>query len=96
MMKLAIVLLIALTGLCSACGPKQTAHEPLAIVPIVECPAPQPPALPVLQGGLPFDHPSNIAAMMERDDALRMYIKGLEATCKCYQSQIKENQYEHE
>jgi hypothetical protein len=41
----------------------------------------------MLDGTLPFDAPPNVAALLERDDALRGYAKGLEAAVDCYRAQ---------
>jgi hypothetical protein len=37
-----------------------------------------------IDGALPFDAPGNVAAFLERDDALRLHVQGLEATIACY------------
>lgn len=89
MMTRAIVLLLASTALGS-CGVRQPA-VPVApvIVFVTECPAPARPALPHLNGSLPFDHPVNVEAILERDDAYRAYIQGLEAAIECYRVQTE-------
>jgi hypothetical protein len=50
-----------------------------------DCPAPARPTLARIDGALPFDAPANVAAVLERDDALRLHVEGLEATIACYQ-----------
>jgi len=55
-----------------------------------ECPAPDAPVLPMLDPALPFDAPDNVRALLERDDLCRQYIKGLQATVRCYESQTKD------
>ena len=85
MMKRAIVLLVALTVLCSGCGTKQAAPQPPPLVlNLPDCPSPVPPILPSLNGALPFDGPENMATLAERDDMVRGYIEGLEAAIRCY------------
>lgn len=89
MMRRAMQLLIVLIVLCSlGCAAHQVGPE-LMLTPLpVECPAPVRPALPALDPALPFDHPCNVEALMERDDFCRAYIQGLEATVDCYRKQI--------
>ena len=53
-------------------------------------PAPARPELPRIDETLPLDDPANIEALMTRDDLLRQYIRGLEATVGCYQEQTRE------
>jgi len=88
-MRLGRLWLIGLIVLCSACAAKQVPQAPVVVVPVVECPMPALPVLPDLYGGLPFDHPSNVEVLMERDDTMRAYIKGLRAACKCYLQQLE-------
>lgn len=87
-MKPATVLLIVLIGLCSlaGCGGKRAPELPAppAILNLPDCPAPERPLLPLINGGLPFDSPENIESFLERDDIMRAYIKGLEAAVTCY------------
>ena len=45
------------------------------------------PVLPALVPELPFDHPANIGALMERDDFLCGYVHGLEFCVCCYRCQ---------
>lgn len=87
-MKPASVALIVLIGLCSlaGCGGKQAPEVPAppVILKLPDCPAPERPRLPLINGDLPFDSPENIKAFLERDDIMRAYIKGLEAAVGCY------------
>lgn len=89
-MRHELLLLLALTGLCSACtvGAKNIS-PPLVTVPVVQCPAPPRPALSVLDAALPLDSPANVEALMIRDDTLRSYIKGLESCVECYRKQAE-------
>lgn len=82
-MKRALVLLTVLIVLCSGCGRKQAA--PL-ILNLPACPAPAPPALPLIDGSVPLDAPDNVERLMERDDRIRAYIDGLNAALRCYQA----------
>lgn len=82
-MKRAVVLLVALTALCSGCGTKQPQPAPL-VLNLPDCPAPVPPVLPTVDGTLPFDGPENMAKLAERDDMVRVYVEGLEAAIRCY------------
>lgn len=82
-MKRGMLLLAVLTALCSGCGQKQAA--PL-IFNLPDCPAPAPPALPLIDGSAPLDAPDNVARLMERDDRIRAYINGLNAALRCYQA----------
>lgn len=87
-MKHALILLIALIGLCSltGCGaPRQaTLAPPPLILSLPDCPTPEAPRLPRINGSLPFDAPANVKILLERDDILRAYIKGLNATVQCF------------
>lgn len=85
---------IALIVLCSLTG--CTARTPVVppaplIVETANCPAPPVPTLPALDAALPFDAPQNVRVLLERDDLCRQYIKGLQATVRCYESQGKEH-----
>ena len=86
-MKREIVLLFVLIGLCSlaGCGGKRLPELPAppVILNLPDCPAPDRPRLPQVNGGLPFDAPENINTFLERDDIMRAYIKGLEAAVLC-------------
>jgi len=83
-MRHALLLLLALTGLCS-CGPKQA--PVIVTVPVALCPAPSAPALPEINATLPLDSPENVEALMIRDDMLRSYVRGLRSSLDCYQAQ---------
>lgn len=86
-MKRASVLLIGLIGLCSlvGCGGKRPeVPTPPAVLILPDCPSPERPRLPLINGDLPFDSPENIKIFLERDDIMRVYIKGLEAAALCY------------
>ena len=85
-MRHALLLLLALTGLCS-CGPKQA--PVIVTVPVVQCPAPSRPDLPDMDAALPLDSPANVERLMIRDDALRGYIHGLESCVECYRRQAE-------
>lgn len=85
-MRRAMLLLLALTGLCS-CGPKQA--PVIVTAPLVECPAPSSPALPALDPSLPLDSPANVETIMLRDDIMRGYIRGLESCVDCYRRQVR-------
>lgn len=56
-----------------------------------DCPAPERPALPPVDGDLPFDAPENIRALMRRDALLKNYAEGLEAAVDCYRKAKKED-----
>ena len=85
-MRRAMLLLLALTGLCS-CGPKQA--PVIVTAPLVECPAPPRPELPTLESARPLDSPANIETIMFRDDIMRGYIRGLESCVDCYRRQVR-------
>jgi hypothetical protein len=90
----AIVLLLVSIALGSlGCAAR---HAPTPAAPVIvlmtECPAPTRPALPLINGALPFDHPENIEALLERDDVFRAYIQGLEAAIECYRAQAGSGQ----
>jgi hypothetical protein len=59
----------------------------MVTVPLVECPPPAAPVLPDVDPALPLDSPSNVEALMVRDDVLRGYIHGLESCVECYRRQ---------
>jgi len=86
-----LLALTALGSMLALCGLTGCASRPappsVLIVATQPCPAPVRPVLPMLDGTLPFDAPPNVAALLERDDALRGYAKGLEATADCYRAQ---------
>ncbi len=83
-MRHALLLLLALTGLCS-CGPKQA--PVMVTVPVVQCPAPPAPVMPEVNAALPLDSPANVEALMIRDDMFRAYIQGLRSSLECYRAQ---------
>ena len=88
-MRRAWPLLLASIALGSGCAgrPLPTVPPAPVLAPVVVCPAPVRPGLPALDGTFPFDSPANVAALLERDDVLRGYAKGLEATVDCYRAQ---------
>lgn len=55
-----------------------------------DCPAPERPELPPVDGELPFDAPENVSALMRRDTILKNYAEGLEAAVDCYRKAKKE------
>ena len=55
-----------------------------------DCPAPERPDLPPVNGELPFDAPENISAFMRRDTILKSYAEGLEAAVDCDRKARKE------
>ena len=84
-MKHVAGLLAVLIVLCSGCGTRQADNMPPPTVLILpDCPSPEPPVLPPINESLPFDGSENMAILTERDDTLRLYIYGLEATILCY------------
>ena len=56
-----------------------------------DCPAPERPDLPPVDGELPFDAPENVSALMRRDAILKRYAEGLEAAVDCYHKAKKED-----
>lgn len=86
-MKLANVLLTALIVLCSVgCTGKEQEQltRPPAILILPECQEPNDPNLIPFDGGLPFDAPENVQAMLERDDEFRLYYHASQKTFTCY------------
>lgn len=84
-MKRVAGLLAVLIVLCSGCGTKQAGNiSPPPVLILPDCPSPEPPVLPPINESLPFDGPENMAILTERDDTLRLYVYGLEATILCY------------
>ena len=59
------------------------ARQP-AVPVIPDCPAPPIPELPALISGEPLDSLANIRILMERDDCMRLYVRGLEDALECY------------
>ena len=96
-MQPASALLIALT-VCGLNG--CAAREPVTPAPLIlnlpDCPAPQAPILPPLDGAVPLDAPRNVTVLMERDDALRQYVSGLRAALHCYQQARQKENHESE
>lgn len=90
-MQRALVPLIALIGLFSltGCGAatRPSLPPPPVILNLPDCPAPARPALPILDGALPFDAPVNVGAFLERDDLYRQHITALEAAITCFRRQ---------
>lgn len=69
--------LLLLTGLIGGCGIKAVPVMP-------DCPAPPVPELPALISGEPLDSLANVRILMERDDCMRLYVRGLEDSLECY------------
>lgn len=89
-MTRAALLLIVSIGLCSACAASRPQAVPgVVVVRPAACPAPQRPELPALDAALPLDHPANVEALLVRDDIMRHYIGGLEATVTCHGEQAR-------
>lgn len=63
---------------------------PPRVFPARDCPAPERPPLPSVDGELPFDTPENVSALMRRDTILKQYAEGLEAAVDCYRKARKE------
>lgn len=83
---------IASIGLCSLL-PGCTGARPVpppVVVGAILCPEPAAPVLPLVDGGGTFDAPAAWAVLMERDDVMRAYIKGLRRTVDCYAAQAGE------
>ena len=59
------------------------ARQP-AVPVILDCPAPPVPELPALISGEPLDSLANVRILMERDDCMRLYVRGLEDALECY------------
>lgn len=80
--------LIGLASLGTGCAraPAVPVLPPAPVVRVLpDCPAPARPVLPLLDGALPFDAPLNMDVLLRRDDLIRQYLKGLEASVFCYQ-----------
>jgi hypothetical protein len=98
-MRHASVALIALIVLCSlgGCGTRTPElAPPPVILNLPDCPAPDAPRLPPINGALPFDAPANIAALLERDDVMRAYIKGLDAAITCFRRSSPGRNQQHD
>ncbi len=81
-----------LAALCclSGCAAADMTPAPApVIIQAAYCPGPTAPALPPLDPALPFDAPDNVRVLLDRDDLCRHYIKGLQATLRCYESQTR-------
>lgn len=85
-MRRAMLLLLGSIALCSACAKPAPV---MVTAPLVACPAPSAPTLPALDPFLPLDSPTNVEALMIRDDALRGYIRGMESALECYRRQAR-------
>lgn len=78
--------------LAAGCGERMPElPAPPYILSSRECPAPERPVLPSVDGTLPFDSPENIAVFMRRDTILKTYAKGLESAVDCYRKAKKED-----
>ncbi len=64
---------------------------PPRVFPARDCPAPERPVLPSIDGTLPFDAPENVSVFMRRDTILKTYAKGLESAVDCYRKARKED-----
>lgn len=90
MRRVCVLLIVSIALGSLGCSARQAQVPPApAVVRIVPCPCPQRPEIPAVIGSLPFDHQVNIEALLERDDIIRAYVKGLEATVECYRSQTE-------
>lgn len=78
-----------LTSMLTGCTGTRPVPPPV-VVGAVLCPEPTAPVLPLVDGGNTFDAPAAWAVLMERDDAMRAYIKGLRRTADCYKAQVTE------
>ena len=89
-----LLLLTLLGSLLLAAGCAERMPElpaPPHTLPVRGCPTPERPALPSVDGTLPFDSPENIAVFMRRDTILKTYAKGLESAVDCYRKAKKED-----
>lgn len=85
-MRRVLPLLVGSIALCSCAA----AAPPVAVtMSVVECPAPPRPELPGLDPTSLLDSPTNIEAIMLRDDIMRGYIRGLESCVECYRAQTE-------
>lgn len=86
MIRLAHGLLTALIVLCSLAGcaaRQEQGMQSVLVLRTPDCPSPEPPRLPKIRGDEPFDSGANITLLLERDDLMRAYITGLEASMEC-------------
>jgi hypothetical protein len=85
-----LLLLLLLLPCLAGCGAARPAlPAPPVILNLPDCPAPARPALPRVDGALPFDAPGNVGAFLERDDMLRLHVRALEDTISCFRA-VKE------
>lgn len=81
----------------TACGTvRPSLPPPPVILSLPDCPAPARPALPRIDGALPFDAPGNVAAILERDDTFRQHITALEAALACFRRQNPTGENSHD
>ncbi len=89
-----LLLYLTLLGsllLASGCAERMPElPTPPRVFSVRDCPAPERPVLPSIDGTLPFDAPENITALMRRDTILKHYAEGLEAAVDCYRKAKKE------
>ena len=78
---LAVLLSVSISG-CGASRPDLP--PPPAILMLPDCPSPARPALPRINGDLPFDAPENTAAFLERDDIFRLHVMAQDSALACY------------
>lgn len=85
-------LLIASIALGSGCAARPVPVVPPApvVVGAKPCATPPRPALPPVDGSVPFDTPANVDALLHRDDIHRTYAEALEAALACYKRQTPE------
>ena len=90
MKRRAAVCLTVWIGLCSGCAGREApapVPEPVVIRPAL-CPRPAPPVLPK-RGGVSFlESREGYAILKLRDERMRAYLKGLEASLACYEAQV--------
>lgn len=85
----AVLLLIALTGLCSLAGCAARETPAPLVIGAALCPEPAAPTLPPVNGGISFDDLDQYDVFMERDDLMRGHIDALRRTVNCYRAQVK-------
>lgn len=86
MPRVAVLLICLIVPGSFGCAPHMLQPAPV-VVGIRHCARPQKPALPRIRPDLPFDHPSNVEAMLTRDARLRVYHTGLNDALDCYDAQ---------